>query len=785
MSVFQQRLLELYRCSIARYGWIWIISLTLASLSIATELRKLEYSSDYRAYFGENNPELNAFDSLEETYTKTDSILFVFRPDDSSIFTKKTLGAISDFTTAAWKIPYAIRVDSITNFQHTKATRDDLIVANLVDDATLLSGPELKEVKRIALHEPALVKRLISTDASTTGIAVTLQFPDGDHTQHLPLSMNSAERLRAQFKMNNPEIRIAITGLTAMGMAELRLTEDDMITLVPVMYGVIIVLMILLLRSAWGTFATLLVVSLSAAVAMGLMAALGIKITASSAAAPIIILTIAIADCVHLLLSTFDSMENGLSKREAVFESVRINAHPVFLTSLTTAIGFLSLNFSDSPPFHDLGNVAAIGVIAAWVLSITFFPALLLRLPLTRLPQAAEKKSLMMRFGDIVVSYRIPLLWGTLSVLVTVIAFIPSINIDDRFVKWFGKSTEFRQDSDFATTHLTGPYTLEFSIGSGTESGIFDPDYLEKLDSFAIWLRSQPSVVHVSSFSDVLKRLNRSLHDDDQDWYKLPDSRNLAAQYFLLFEMSLPYGLDLNSQVSTDKSASRLTVTLDTVPTNEMRSIARQAEVWLVHNAPKTMWAKATGTSIMFAYLTERNIRGMLTGTAIAFLLIAGILILALRSIRLGLLSLVSNFFPVLFTFGLWAIVVGEMGIIASVITATSLGLIVDDTVHILSKYNRAKRELRLSTHDAVRFTFSHVGNALWITTLVLVAGFVMLTFSDFRLTERLGSLTAITLAAAVAVDFLILPPLLMLIDREPDCKCATCTCAPTLTPGE
>ena len=272
-----------------------------------------------------------------------------------------------------------------------------------------------------------------------------------------------------------------------------------------------------------------------------------------------------------------------------------------------------------------------------------------------------------------------------------------------------------------------------------------------------------------------MKRLNKSMHADDSTWYRLPDARDLAAQYLLLYEISLPYGLDLNSQLDLDKSATRLTVALDTIPTRQMRQIADQAERWLTQNTPVDMHAEATGATLMFAYLTERNIRTMLVGTAIAFFCIAGILVLALRSLRLGAVSLIPNFAPVMFTFGIWAIFVGEIGIIASVIAATSLGLIVDDTVHLLSKYNRAKREHSLNTHDAVRFTFIHVGMALFATTTILVSGFLVLTFASFRLSVHLGILTAMTLAIALVLDFLLLPPLLMWMDGDETCDCATC----------
>ncbi|MFV2005715.1 MAG: efflux RND transporter permease subunit, partial [Gammaproteobacteria bacterium] len=235
----------------------------------------------------------------------------------------------------------------------------------------------------------------------------------------------------------------------------------------------------------------------------------------------------------------------------------------------------------------------------------------------------------------------------------------------------------------------------------------------------------------------------------------------------LLYEMYLPYGLDLNSQINLDKSASRLTVTLDTISQKRIIAIIDRSEAWLKANMPPVMQAQATGTIVMFVNLAIRNIIGMLTGTALAFILISVILIFALRSMRLGLISLIPNFIPVLITFGLWAAFVHDIGIIASMITATSMGLIVDDTVHLLSKYKRARREQGLGTEDAIRFSYSHVGKALWVTTVTLVAGFLVLSFSSFKLNVDMGILTATAISIALVMDFLLLPPLLILLDKK------------------
>ncbi len=534
----------------------------------------------------------------------------------------------------------------------------------------------------------------------------------------------------------------------------------------PIMFGIIVVAPIGFLHSFWGTAATLMVIILSVIAAMGTAGFMGVKLTPPAAIAPIIILTIAIADCVHILITMLHQMRQGLSRRDAVLESLRINIQPVFLTSLTTAIGFLSLKFSDSPPFHDLGNIAAIGVAAAWVLSMTFLPALIALVPLRVKTVDNGGSTIMARLGDFVIARRSPLLALMGVIVVVFIAQIPRIELDDRFVEYFDHTIPFRVDSDFARENLTGIYDVEFSIAAGESGGISNPQYLADLEKFAVWLRTQPGVVHVNVITDVMKRLSKSMHGDDESWYRLPDERNLAAQYLLLYEISLPFGLDLNSQINVDKSASRVSVTLDNVSSEDIRMTAARGENWLKENVPPAMQTEGSGAAVMFAHVADSNIKSMLVGTALAFVLISLSMVIALRSLRIGLISLVPNIVLAAMAFGLWGMLVGQVGLAASVIAATSLGLIVDASVHFLSKYMRGRRELGASPEDAVRYSFQTVGMALWVTTAVLIMGFAVLSLSSFSLNADMGLLTAITIAIALVIDFLLLPPLLLLFDR-------------------
>ncbi|NOX09068.1 MAG: MMPL family transporter [Gammaproteobacteria bacterium] len=762
-----KKFIPTYAHWIMRWRWLVLVTSLLAVTLAGYGLHNFAFTADYKVYFGKDNAELIAFKKFENTYNNSENILFVIQPKNKDIFTRKTLGIIKQLTEQAWQIPYAIRVDSITNYQHTEANGDDLTVTDLVEEPQELNSTDLTRIKSIALNEPVLAGRLIAYDGATTGISVTLQFPGTDHTQHLPKAVTYAEKLITELRTTYPDLTVALTGIAIFSAAEIQVSESDSYTLVPIMYGLMISLLLLLLRSVSGTIATLLVVSLSVISALGLMSWFDIKMNASTALAPIIILTLAIADSIHILLTTFQEIRAGRSKQDALAESLRINTEPVFLTTLTTVIGFLSLNFSDSPPFNELGNITAIGVVAAWIFSMTFLPALISILPLRIQPQVRTQHLAMEHLGNFVVNRRVSLFWCMIGLSLIIISFIPRLELDDRFIQWFDESVPFRVDTDFATANLTGPYTLDFSIESGMSGGISEPEYLKHLEEFTIWLRAQPEITHVNSLTDVMKRLNKSMHGDALDWYRLPDQRNLAAQYLLLYEMSLPYGLDLNSQLNLDKSASRLTVTLDTLPQKQIIEIIERSEAWLKDNMPPAMQAKATGTIVMFVNLAVRNIIGMLGGTALGFVLISITLIFALRSVRLGLISLIPNFIPVLITFGLWAIFVGEIGIIASMITATSMGLIVDDTVHLISKYRRARLEHNLQPHDAIRYSLTHVGKALWVTTTIMVAGFMVLAFSSYKLNVDMGILTATVVSIALIMDFLLLPVLLIFVDKE------------------
>jgi predicted RND superfamily exporter protein len=731
--------------------------------------RLLNFTTSYRVFFSEDNPQLLAFEALENTYVRNDNVLIVFEPKDGNVFSKEVLSLVEDITEKAWQIPYSNRVDSITNFQYTEAKEDDLTVRDLVTGAKKMSAQELRKVREIAMDEPLLVHRLISDRGHVTAINVTVQLPRINEMVETPEVVTYVRNLADEIREIHPDVNVYLTGMIMMNNSFSESSKSDMSSIVPISFGIMLFLLALLVGGFTGTFATLLVIMFSILSAMGLGAYFEMPLSPPSASAPTIILTVAIANCVHILVTFIHNMKHGMLKNDALLESLRLNLQPVFLASVTTALGFITMNFSDVPPFRHLGNFVAIGVLVSFVLSVSLLPALISLLPVNIKEEKENDNKLMAKFSEFVIAKKNLIFWGMAGLIILLVTALPRNELNDVFVHYFDESVSFRTDSDFTTDNLTGLYNIEYSLTASETGGISEPEFLNEIEAFANWYRKQSETMHVNIYTDIMKRLNKNMHADDESFYKIPDERNLAAQYLLLYEMSLPYGLDLNNQINIDKSATRMTATLKTISSNNLIELEERAQEWLAKNTTHIVRADGSGTSLMFANIGKRNIVSMLFGTTVALILISMVLIFALRSFKIGLVSLVPNLVPAAMGFGLWGLTVGEIGLSLSIVTSMSLGIVVDDTVHFLSKYLRARREKGLNSEDAVRYAFKTVGRALLVTSIILVTGFLILSTSSFELNSGMGLLTAVVISFALFADFLFLPAVLMKIEGKTD----------------
>ena len=747
--------------------WLVIIS-ALVLVGMATSgVVFLKSSTDYRSFFNEDNPELLALEALENTYERSDNVLIMIVPDDRDAMSQRALEAAVWLVDRAWQAPYSTRVDSLTNFQHMMADGSDLSVNDLVDPEKVGLAEERSRIRDIALADPRLAGNLVARDGGVSAVNITVKLPDEGNAAAIAEVAGFAHEIAAEAASRFQGIEFRPVGTVIINQAFTDATEATMGTVLPASLAVMALLIGVLTRGLSGVAATGAVTVLSVFAAMGLSGWVGIPFSTATSATPVIVLTLAVASCVHVLTTVQERLGNGDSRRAAVVESVRTNLHPIFLASATTSIGFLMMNFSEVPPYRHLGSLVAIGTGVSFALSVTFLPALLSLLRMRPLPSGGRRHRWVNAVAELTVRRKSILLFGSAVVIVGLSAAVPRNELNDVLTHFFDESVQLRKDTDFLDANLSGNTVLEYSIGADGPGGIADPAFLHDVSEFAEWFRSQPETRHVLVISDTIRQINMSMHGDDPGRYRIPENRDLVSQYLLLYELSLPFGLDLNNRIDVSKSATRMTVTAKTLSTRDTLALDERATSWLAENAPSFTGVESSGAALMFAHIGETNIRAMLVGTVIAFLAVSAILIAALRSVRIGLISLVPNFVPGLMAFGVWGAVVGEVGLALSVVMAMTIGIVVDDTVHFLSKYMRARRELGMSPEDSTRHAFRTVGQALFATTVILVAGFLVLGTSDFFPTAQMGQLTAVVIGLALICDCLFLPPLLMVLDRR------------------
>ena len=745
-----------------------VILITLLLVAVASSgIALLEFSANYRIFFDEDNPQLLALEELENTYGKSENVVFLIVPNDGDATSQDALSAALWLTKAAWQTPYSKRVDSLANFQHTTADGDDLYVRDLVDPRELEQAEARSRVREIALSDPRIAGSILALNGDVSVVNVNVELPEEGLLEAVAEVAEFARSVAAEGEQRFPGIDLRIVGTVMINQTFVEASINSQMIFLPASLLLMAAVLGVVTRGWAGVAATWVVIIFSILASLGLGVWFGLPFSPPVSPAPTIVLMIVVANCVHLLVTLQQCMRAGKSKHEAIVESISLNMHPVFLASLTTALGFLSMNFSEVPPYRHLGNFVAIGIVASFVLSVTFLPALLSLLPIRAARDRRLRGLSMNGLADFVLRYRRPLTWGWLVIVPVMLLAISRNELNDVLVHFFDDSTEFRQDTDFMDERLSGNTLLEYSLEATAEGGVTDPRFLTEVSNFADWYREQPPVRHVAVVTDTFRQLNRSMHGDDPAAYGIPESRELAAQYLLLYELSLPQGLDLNNQIDRSRSATRMSISAETLYSKDVLELNARAEAWLKGNAPHVGSVNSTGPAALFAYIGQRNIRAMLVGTMVVLLSISAILLFAFRSLRLGLISIVPNLVPAVLGFGVWGLTVGQVGLSLSVVVAMTVGIVVDDTVHFLSKYHRARRKYGLDPEGAVRHAFDTAGRSVFTTTVVLVAGFLIFAFSPFVPTAQVGVLTAMIIAFALLADLSLLPALLVAADRN------------------
>ena len=492
---------------------------------------------------------------------------------------------------------------------------------------------------------------------------------------------------------------------------------------------------------------------------------LGVPLNQISTLGPIVVLVIGIAHGIHIVSIYAQGLHEGRLKLAAMRHSLKVNLQPVTLATVTTSMGFLSLNYSSSPGIYGFGNIVAIGTWWAFLLTLTLLPTLILLLPVNKVPKPLGVQGFINAVSALVERRSKLLLCIGGLVVVGTSALLPLNKLD------FNRYSFVDQDSDFhyvmtaLREKIGNDQALVYSISSGEYYGITEPEFLAEVDKFSRWLEAQEEASFVTSYTDLLRTLNKAEHDDDEAYNVVPDDKLQIIDYLVGYQLIQEIEPNLEPIFNADYSAIRLLVGTSNLSNGQLLGLSDRIDAWLAENLNPDYRVLHGDNSILFARLDQSTTVELAKGFALSFLLITVTLIIGLRSLRYGLLSIMPNLFPATIVFGLWGLFVGELSPYILMLFSISIGIVVDDSVHVLSKYIGAVRE-GSNPREAVRYSLDKAGSAITITTLALAVGTFILVFSNTFHFQNVALLLTPIIVVALLLDLLILPPLLIKYDE-------------------
>jgi len=728
----------------------------------------LSVSYDTRIFYSEQNQLLLQLRDFERKFSHNNNILFVISPRDEQagkVATVETLQALVEITDRAWRLPHSTQVESLSNFPRIVSDENAFSVLEMVPSSTTLTPEQAAAIEQEALNDPQVVNRLLASDGRATGINVNFRLPPSASAEVREITQAAHQFVR-QIEIDFPHLQVHLTGNVMLMTTFNEASHVDARLLVPVALLVAAIIVAVFLRSRNGTISVLSVLGVASAASIGVAGWFGHIITPASIAAPIIVISIALASTIHVVISVKHELASGLDNEAAIRQAIRSNAAAVGLTNLTTAVGFLAMNRADAPPLNDMGNIVFAGIVLSYLLTFTWLPAMLTLLPLE--PSKDRSAVLMAGVGRFINRLRWLLLALTVGCVLATVNGLTQIRLDDDFIRYFDSRFEYRVASDFAEERLTGLNIMEFDLETDTDGGVYTADYQHFLTQFADWLKTQPGVVSVADISEITRRIHKAMRVDSEPARQgIPENADLISQYFFLYELSLPYGAAITDRINVSRSSSRVTIIMRGLTSGEIRGLHERATVWLAQNAPGNTATTGISINVLFAYLSSTNIRSMIVSTLASIFIIGLIIAVALRSVAYGVLSLATNLLPAIVGFGLWGYFIQDIGIAGAVITTMTLGIVVDDTIHFLMKYRRL-RASGVSPAAAIEAIFSTVGLAMVITSVSLAVGFFVLALSGFQINRSLGIQTSVIVVIALGICWFMLPPLLRLMDRDP-----------------
>lgn len=744
-------------------NWLAAFSLLFA-LGVAWGMQYTEIESGYTAILDESDPYRPEVLEVQERFPPSTSVLFAFMTEGRDVFNPDTLGAIEALTDRYTEVQSAVSVASLVNYRLDAVDADEYNRDYLVPDLRGLSEQDYLDIRTIAMGDESLTESLLARTGDMALAVVKFRASTEEQAERLDIA-RSVVALRDSLREQFPGEGIYTVGRVQYELDSYQAQIEDRVYLAPLVVLVSIVLLWYCLRSISFALCMMVVSVVTIALTVGTMGWIRVPFNQISNMGPLVVLIIAMADGIHLISIYLQGLHDGRSKDEAMRESLRVNLQPVTLATITTAMGFLSLNYCASPGIYGFGNVVAIGVVWAFLVTFLLLPALLMLLPVGKVVRPLGVRGFIEGVTALVHRRGGPLLWGGTVLIIATLAMLPLNSIDFERFEFVDEDSDFHKVMTALKEKIGNDQSLVFVIDSGEYYGVTEPDFLQAVETFTLWLEDQPEASFVRSYTELLKTLNESENDGDEAFHVLPDDKLQVIDYLVSYQLIQEIEPQMEPLFDADYASIRMVIGTSALTNTQLIAFNNRIEDWIRDNLNENYRVLHGDHSILFARLDQSITIQLLQGFSLSFVLITITMLIGLRSVRYGLLSIAPNLFPVTIVFGFWGLFMGGLSPYILMLFSISIGLVVDDSVHVLSKYIVARREGKVP-EEAVNYSLAKAGPAITITTLSLALGTFVLVFSNTFYYQNVAYLLTPIIVVALLLDLLFLPPLLIRFDK-------------------
>lgn len=749
---------------IARRPWTVVALFVAAFVAAATvQARYSRYDMSYRTMAPRDTPEFAIFENFVEVFGESNDVFLIAFAADPMV-TNENLAMIETIGDAIESLEYTRTVTSIANVKDIRGAGDTLDVVEFVGDLPL-DDVALADARARLLADPIVGGTLLSADGTTTAIVVRIVEPEEGVEKLFPY-FEFVDRTLAE--AGGDRIDFHLAGYPHMQRVLMGTMISETQVLFPLVLSTMAVLLWLVFRSVRAMWMPLVPVVVASTAALGLLTACGLPMSLLTGQGVLatLLLVIGLADGVHLL-NRYDEDRAAAPDDDATKVLGRTVAHvgaACALTSLTTAIGFVSLAFANVTGVRDFGVFGAAGIGFAYAGAVVLLPALMLLTERWRRPHVRRGEDTIDRVltgvTSFVVRFRRPIIACALIVLAGSAAMVPLAVVDNRPSLDLGAEHPARQGLDFLERRLGGAYPLDIVVEGAGPDAVKSPALLEAIERVRAGVEALPTVSRVTSPGEYIRKMNRAVHGGDPEAYALPASPEAVAQNLLLFEMGGGDG-EFDRLVTYDYAFARMSAQTVDCPPDDFQTILDRIDALASDGVPDGARIYASGESPVWYTATRELIGTLISSLYFAMPLVFAVTAVAFRSWRLGVLSVLPNLLPL--TLGLGILAPLDITLRFSTITAfpVAFGLAIDDTIHFLARYH-AEVRAGARPEEAVRRTIRTTGRAMLVTSVLLIAGFSVFYASSFVGILQVAILISVILLAALFGDLLLMPALLL-----------------------